>query len=373
MKYNILIVDDELANLRLLQRLFSSEHNILTAESGEAALEIVKRHELAMIITDQRMPGMTGVDLLKRASEHLPHTVRIILTGYTDAEALVDAINSGVVYKYVTKPWINSELKVTVQRGLQHHETMIAQRDLQQRLVDSLIKLDSFRRSVAEYTKAILSFTDPEKHGKAVRACEIAKSLSTSLDLSTGDADALQILLLVRSFLMSSLSGIAYRGVGPAIKDKAKLETILKELLAVPFVKELVPALRHLSENFDGSGFPDRLAGENIPLLSRIASVVIAYEELKTIRRDTLPVDRQSIGMQLKARAGTKLDPKIVDALIEDSSLSLEVGPTRRPPDEYEDLQLDLSFTEELDRAIRTCSLPISESISMPAPGLPSQ
>ena len=89
---------------------------------------------------------MTGVDLLKKAAEFSPQTVRIILTGYTDAEALVDAINSGVIYKYVTKPWINSELKVTVQRGLQHHETMIAQRDLQQRLVDTLIKLDSFRR-----------------------------------------------------------------------------------------------------------------------------------------------------------------------------------------------------------------------------------
>lgn len=353
MKYNILIVDDELANLRLLQRLFSSEHNVLTAESGEAALEIVRRQELAMIISDQRMPGMTGVDLLKKAAEYSPQTVRIILTGYTDAEALVDAINSGVIYKYVTKPWINSELKVTVQRGLQHHETMIAQRDLQQRLVDSLIKLDSFRRSVAEYTKAILSFADPVKHGHAVRACEIARSLSTSLDLSTDDADALQLLLLIRSFLRSNLSGTSYHGVGPAIKDKAKLEIFLKEFQAVSFVKDVVPALRHLSENFDGSGFPDRLAGENIPLLARIAAVVIAYAEIDRSKRGISEPDPKDTHAQIKARAGTKFDPKIVDALIESTSRA-QLGPTSDRADEEPSLRLDLSFTEQLDRAIRS-------------------
>lgn len=353
MKYNILIVDDELANLRLLQRLFSSEHNVLTAESGEAALEIVRRQELAVIISDQRMPGMTGVDLLKKAAEYSPQTVRIILTGYTDAEALVDAINSGVIYKYVTKPWINSELKVTVQRGLQHHETMIAQRDLQQRLVDSLIKLDSFRRSVAEYTKAIFSFTDPVKHGHAVRACEIAKSLSIRLDLSTDDADALQLLLLIRSFLMGSLSGTSYHGVGPAIKDKAKIETILKELWAVPFVKDVVPALRHLSENFDGSGFPDRLVGENIPLLSRVASVVIAYAEIDPSKRGISGPDPKDAQAQLKARAGTKFDPKIVDVLIE-GTFHVQQNPTSNRADEEPSLRLDLSFTEQVDRAIRS-------------------
>ena len=87
-------------------------------------------HDVALIISDQRMPEMTGLDFLIRSAEMRPHCVRIILTGYTDAIALVDALNSGVVYKYVTKPWVNSDLFQTIKRGLAHHETTKAQHHL---------------------------------------------------------------------------------------------------------------------------------------------------------------------------------------------------------------------------------------------------
>jgi DNA-binding NtrC family response regulator len=118
-----MIVDDETANLRLLERLFRSGHTVLTSESGEQALSLLAQHDVALIITDQRMPGMTGIELLKRTAEMRPHMVRIILTGYTDVESLVEAINSGLVYKYVTKPWNNEDLRLTVSRAVEHYET----------------------------------------------------------------------------------------------------------------------------------------------------------------------------------------------------------------------------------------------------------
>jgi DNA-binding NtrC family response regulator len=121
--YKIMVVDDEPANLRLLERLFRHDYNVLTAESGEGALRLLGQHEVALLITDQRMPGMTGVELLERTSTIRPHMVRIILTGYTDVDALVEAINRGQVYKYVTKPWNNDELRLTVSRALEHYET----------------------------------------------------------------------------------------------------------------------------------------------------------------------------------------------------------------------------------------------------------
>ena len=120
MKYKILFVDDESPNLRLLERLFRDSYELFTAESGARALEILAVHDIAVIISDQRMPEMTGIDFLKKAAEMRPQTVRIMLTGYTDAEALVEAINSGVVYKYLTKPWNNDELRNTLKRALQH-------------------------------------------------------------------------------------------------------------------------------------------------------------------------------------------------------------------------------------------------------------
>lgn len=131
MAYKIMIVDDEPANLRLLERLLRHDYNVLLAESGADALSLLEQHDVALIITDQRMPGMSGIELLKRTMAIRPHMVRIILTGYTDVESLVEAINSGQVYRYVTKPWNNDELRLTVRRALAHHETNKARHELE--------------------------------------------------------------------------------------------------------------------------------------------------------------------------------------------------------------------------------------------------
>jgi DNA-binding NtrC family response regulator len=123
MSYKVLIVDDEPANLRSLVRLFRDEYDVFAAASGAEALELLKQHDVAVLITDQRMPAMTGIELLKNTIPLRPRMVRIILTGYTDVDALVEAINCGQVYRYVTKPWGNDDLKQTVRRALEHYET----------------------------------------------------------------------------------------------------------------------------------------------------------------------------------------------------------------------------------------------------------
>src|SRR5215216_4382397 len=120
MPYKIMIVDDEPANLRLLERLFRRDYQVISAGSGEEALRLLEQHDVALLITDQRMPG---IELLKRTAPLRPHTVRIILTGYTDVTSLVEAINCGEVYKYVTKPWNNDDLRQTVSRAIEHYET----------------------------------------------------------------------------------------------------------------------------------------------------------------------------------------------------------------------------------------------------------
>lgn len=122
MGYKILIVDDEAANLRALERLFREDYEVLTAGSGADAVELLRQHDVAVLMTDQRMPEMTGTELLMNTISLRPRMVRIILTGYTDVDALVAAINGGQVYKYITKPWNNEEIKLTVARALEHYE-----------------------------------------------------------------------------------------------------------------------------------------------------------------------------------------------------------------------------------------------------------
>jgi CheY-like chemotaxis protein len=124
-KAKMLVVDDEPDNLDLLYRTFRRDFQVLKAESGIQALEVLATEgEVAVIISDQRMPEMKGTEFLSKTVPQFPDTVRIILTGFTDIEDLVDAINSGQVYKYITKPWDPLELKAVVQRATETYELL---------------------------------------------------------------------------------------------------------------------------------------------------------------------------------------------------------------------------------------------------------
>src|SRR5437879_4879999 len=124
MTYKIMIVDDEPANLRTLERLFRPDYQVVTAPSGAEALALLDRHDVALLISDQRMPTMTGIELMMKTVAVRPQMVKILLTGYTDVGALIEAINSGLVYRYLTKPWNNNDLRATVSRALEHYESM---------------------------------------------------------------------------------------------------------------------------------------------------------------------------------------------------------------------------------------------------------
>lgn len=124
-KPKMLVVDDEPDNLDLLYRTFRRDFNVLKAESGARALELLAEEgEVAVIISDQRMPEMKGTEFLSKTVPQFPDTVRIILTGFTDVEDLVEAINSGQVYKYITKPWDPDELKTVVQRAADSYDSL---------------------------------------------------------------------------------------------------------------------------------------------------------------------------------------------------------------------------------------------------------
>ena len=124
MQYKIMIVDDEPVNLRTLERLFRRDYQLVTAQSGAEALTLLQHHDVALLISDQRMPEMTGIELMKNTVTLRPQMAKILLTGYTDVSALIEAINCGLVYRYLTKPWNNDELRVEVSRALEHYEMM---------------------------------------------------------------------------------------------------------------------------------------------------------------------------------------------------------------------------------------------------------
>ncbi len=121
--YSILIVDDEIGNLNALERAFRREYNVFSATNGEDALSIVEQNNIALIVTDHYMPGMTGVEFLEKTRQNYPNIIRIMLTAYSDERTLTDAINRGHVYSFITKPWDPSEVKDVVKQGLEAYKT----------------------------------------------------------------------------------------------------------------------------------------------------------------------------------------------------------------------------------------------------------
>src|ERR1043165_2891441 len=175
MTYKLLIVDDEMPNIRLLERLFQHDYQCLTASSGEDAMSLLDQHEVAVIITDQRMPQMTGIELLKRSADRRPHMVRILLTGYTDLDALVEAVNCGLVYMYVSKPWTNDDLKVRVSRAVEHYETNKQQHSLAANNKRLESRLNEMKVGLLRMAAGILQLQDPYLCLHAVRVSKYAE------------------------------------------------------------------------------------------------------------------------------------------------------------------------------------------------------
>ncbi|HTH82289.1 MAG TPA: response regulator [Mucilaginibacter sp.] len=116
-KIAILYVDDEENNLFSFKAAFRIKYQVFTAISGEEALKIMEDRLIHIIVTDQRMPNMTGVEFLEKVIEKFPDPMRILLTGYADMGAVVDAVNKGKIFHYLTKPWNEEELDITINRA----------------------------------------------------------------------------------------------------------------------------------------------------------------------------------------------------------------------------------------------------------------
>lgn len=159
-QHSVLCVDDEPNVLQSLKRLLRKEkYRIMTAESGEAALKILEQHKVDLVISDQRMPGMNGTELLSRVKDLYPGILRIMLTGYTDVDSITDSINKGHIYKFFLKPWNDHNLKLEIRQALEQYELIKANKRLDQTVVQQNQQLkeinERLEAMVAERTMEI--------------------------------------------------------------------------------------------------------------------------------------------------------------------------------------------------------------------------
>jgi adenylate cyclase len=189
--YNLLYVDDEQQNLFSFRASFRKHYNIYTANNVKEGIEVLKQTPIHLVITDQRMPDMTGVEFLENVLRDYPDAVRIILTGFSDIDAIVRAINTGRVFRYITKPWDENELKMTIDNALhiynleQKNKQLI--RDLQLKVTEQEKILNVFEKFVpTEVVARVLkkheddSLLEGEHRHVAVLFCDIRNFTSIS-------------------------------------------------------------------------------------------------------------------------------------------------------------------------------------------------
>lgn len=179
--HRLLVVDDEPDNLRVLFDLLSDEYHVHTVTSGSEALDVLGREPIDMILTDHRMPGMTGVELLGRSLATRPHCVRAILTGYIDVEAIIAAINQGHVHHYVTKPWDTRELLQTVRRSLAAH-------DVERQIRSQTSVMKGIAREILVQTEIIAEAAEPRvlEAGRSIRKRVERLLLLAGVDVAHG-------------------------------------------------------------------------------------------------------------------------------------------------------------------------------------------
>ncbi len=348
---NILCVDDDEIILKTLKRIFRREQfQVLTATSGREGLTILKQTgNIALILSDQQMPEMTGTAFLQEASKLFPDSTRMVLTGHRDADAAIDAINHGGVHRFLVKPWDEEELLQTVRDGIQRYllirddqsrnEVVRLQRDemaewnanLKKRVLQQTAmmrqQLTDSRQNVTpqKIGEVIISrFADLlaqcyyriSKHSQTVAA--LAASMAETMKLPPTQCEEIRNAALLHDIGKIGMPDrLLSRGRELMNSDDLKEYQThavrgLKVIDNIDELREVASYIRHHHEAFNGQGFPDGLAGERIPLGARIIAVADYAENI--FFREGTPNAKYVVTKAVAGEMGRLFDPALASA-----------------------------------------------------------
>ena len=312
----ILIVDDDEMVLNALRRVVTNpEWDLLTADSGARALEIMTRQPIALIISDQRMPEMSGLELLNEVKSLYPEIVRIVLTGYADMEIVVKAINQGEVYRFFTKPWNNAELLETIREVLQrqqesHNQISSFSNQLSRANLETVMALAEAIELKDHYTK-----------GHCSRVRDYALRMALALNLSETFCRDLVYASLLHDCGKIGVSEEILNINGP-LNDEQFREIQRHPLLGFEMTSKidyLRPAsiiIRQHHERWDGKGYPDRLKAQEISLGGRIVAVADTFDAMTSSRPYRRALDFEVAVQELLDNRGSQFDAELVDLFV---------------------------------------------------------
>ena len=334
----ILVVDDEpVVLVALRETLLQQGYEVIAVEDPVEALQIIQKTAFSVILSDQQMPTLSGLEFLAQVKQVQPNSVRILITAVLSLNTVIDAINKGEVYRFIVKPWLREELLVTLKNAVQRYEMVVTNAVLHaqtsamnERLATQLIQLDTqnreldrlnqtlrknFERSVQLCLKTMETFY-PLLGQQARRVLALCEAMANGLNLSAEERHVLE--------LSSQLFDIGLVGVPrelirkwqqspDALSDGERATIELhpahgQQLVA--FVEDL-EAVGHIihahHENYDGTGYPDTLSDEQSPWLARLLAVAVAY----------VAGSSEEVGLEfVKTNSGSLFDPDAVRAFL---------------------------------------------------------
>ncbi len=310
--YRILIVDDEEDNLALLYRTLRGKYEIYKTTSPLHALEILKDTPVDLVLSDHKMPEMDGVELLKRVYDDYPDTMRLLVTAYTDASILIDAINYAKIYRYIKKPYGPDELLLTVANSLEYLQL---KKDNEMLITDLKDLFSGTIKAIIEALDAKDSFT----LGRSRRVTFYTMKMVNKMNILDSDlANKIELAGLLHDIGMIGVSDEILYKVEKLTSDefeeiKKHVKHGVRILEDIKQLKDVVEIIKYHHEHFDGNGYPFGLKGEEIPLGSRVIAVADAFDGMLSSRAYRNALEPYEALEKLKALSGKQFDPQLVD------------------------------------------------------------
>jgi response regulator RpfG family c-di-GMP phosphodiesterase len=342
----ILVVDDEQAVVSVLQdTLARVGYEAVALTNPLLALEAIKQRRFSVIVSDQRMPELPGLELLAHARRIQPNAARILITAVLDLDTVINSINKGEIFRFVVKPWLREEFLATVKNGVQRYELVCHNEHLQaatqamnEQLVDLNRSLEQQAKLVAQKNQQLGEMNTALEHNlvhsmelcvhtmqtfyptlgnQARRVFQLCKAVSQVLQLNPEDARALESSALLYDIGLVGVPRQIIRhwqddpdSLSAAERSLIEQHPILGQELAAFGSKmaKVGEIIRAHHECYDGTGYPDQISIENIPWLARLLAVAVAYASCRLTDADAIE--------KIKTGSGSAFDPEAVQIFL---------------------------------------------------------
>lgn len=351
----ILCVDDEPNILSSLRRLLRSQgYTLFFAESGKVGLEIMEKENIDLVMSDMRMPEMDGATFLTKVSEKWPETMRILLTGYSDMSATIDAINKAQIFKYISKPWEDNDILLTIKNALElknikrdrarlekltltqnnklrdmnsNLELMVKQRtsEIEQTLDMYEMSNDELKNSymsIIEVFSNLIAMRCGDISGDIRKMAETARSVAQEMGMSEAQSQDVYHAALLKDLGLIGFTDEQllkpFSSLQGEDKEKYKQHPVIAQglLMSLEPLQNVAQLIRYHREYYDGSGYPDGVGASSIPLGAKILCVVSDCHDLKLGRLTGTSLSEAQAKQYLQENSNKLYDAAVLEKLI---------------------------------------------------------